>query len=317
LIKHWELIATRYRETDPERVYFDLYNEPHDISQFQLERTMRLLIDKLRPIVPDHTFLLGGLEYNSLRSLAQLTPFADQNIIYTFHFYEPFIFTHQGAGWVGRPVATTSIPFPYLDASMPDMNSRAEDTWGETEWKSYATLGTPFALYSQIETAKAWSLMQGKPVICSEWGSFQFINEDDRCRYTETMVNIFEELKMPNLFWDWNQNFSLKNLGTNEMSACMKAAWDPEPFFQDIPSNPESNIFLYPNPGADYLFINVNEIDSELAIRIFDAKGSLVYEKYLASHRMVVPIVDFPTGIYFIECTGSDGHRNIDKFFVE
>ncbi len=317
LIRHWELIASRYQDTNPDQVFFDLYNEPHDISQFHLERTMRLLIQQLRAIVPNHTFLLGGLEYNNLRSLAQLEPFADQNIIYAFHFYEPFIFTHQGTSWVGSPVATTDIPFPFESSAMPAMNVRVEDTWGEDAWKKYAVLGKPYALFSQIEVARSWSLTNNKPVICSEWGSFYAINDEDRCKYTETMVNIFEELEMPNLFWDWNQNFSLVSAGENQLSNCMKAAWEPEPFFEDIPENLESNIFVYPNPGSDYIFVNVDDIDERISLKIFNSMGGLMYEKNLASHRMVVPIVDYSTGVYFVECIGSDGHRYIDKLFVE
>ena len=131
------------------------------------------------------------------------------------------------------------------------------------------------------------------------------------------MVNIFEELKMPNLFWDWNQNFSLNSTGENEMSECMKEAWIPESIFQDIPVDRENDIFLYPNPGADYLFVDVNNIADELSISIFDARGAKIYEKFLASRRMIIPILEFPTGIYFIECVSSEGHRYIDKFFVE
>lgn len=56
----------------------------------------------------------------SLATLTQMEPYADKNLIYTYHFYEPFLFTHQGANWTDKITASLKdIPFPYNKDRMP------------------------------------------------------------------------------------------------------------------------------------------------------------------------------------------------------
>ena len=48
----------------------------------------------------------------------------DENIIFTFHFYEPLIFTHQKASWVAGMSPTEDIFYPrsmayYAEKSIP------------------------------------------------------------------------------------------------------------------------------------------------------------------------------------------------------
>ncbi len=66
------------------------------------------------PIAPNHTLIVGFHDWNSRTALIESKPFADKNIIYTFHYYDPFFFTHQGATWAGEGLAELKyVPFPY------------------------------------------------------------------------------------------------------------------------------------------------------------------------------------------------------------
>ena len=54
---------------------------------------------------------MGGVFYSSISGLLQLDPPDDPFLVATFHFYEPFAFTHQGATWVSSvpPLGTTWV----------------------------------------------------------------------------------------------------------------------------------------------------------------------------------------------------------------
>jgi hypothetical protein len=85
----------------PKSVLFELLNEPH--GKLDADRWNALLAQIL-PVVrasnPQRTLVIGPTNWNSLSKLDSLKlPASDRNILVTFHYYEPFRFTHQGAPW--------------------------------------------------------------------------------------------------------------------------------------------------------------------------------------------------------------------------
>ncbi|MFZ2102516.1 MAG: cellulase family glycosylhydrolase, partial [Oricola sp.] len=62
------------------------------------------------------TLVLQGACWGSAVGLAALDPAAlhDTNVIWSFHSYEPFILTHQGAEWASEEVKLLSgLPYPF------------------------------------------------------------------------------------------------------------------------------------------------------------------------------------------------------------
>src|SRR5439155_2110281 len=48
--------------------------------------------------------VVGPTSWTSFKELPGLKLPADPNLLVTFHYYAPFHFTHQGAGWAGEEV---------------------------------------------------------------------------------------------------------------------------------------------------------------------------------------------------------------------
>ena len=53
----------------------------------------------IRQGAPTHTIIATGARWDDDDDMIFLEPLRDPNVIYVFHFYEPHIFTHQGATW--------------------------------------------------------------------------------------------------------------------------------------------------------------------------------------------------------------------------
>lgn len=225
----WRQVATRYRTTDPSRVFFELYNEPHDMTDSQWKRCALQLVATVRRIAPHHTLIIGGAGWNSIAGLLALGTLPDDNIIYTFHFYDPFLFTHQGAAWAGvKATSNTGIPFPYDPSRMPPLNPASAGTFGERNYKQYRYQGTAAALRKELEAAKSFSGKYDVPVFCGEWGSYKkYAREADRCRYTATIKGLLEELNIPFAYWEWDQSFSFFDgrPSPGDIPDCMKKAW--------------------------------------------------------------------------------------------
>lgn len=69
----------------------------------------------VRSVAPDMTVILTGACWSQANALASLDPglIPDDNVLWTFHSYEPYLFTHQGAGWAGPPQTHFwNLPYP-------------------------------------------------------------------------------------------------------------------------------------------------------------------------------------------------------------
>ena len=61
-------------------------------------------VERIRRVTKETDLLIGGARYNSIMSVKDLILPPDEHIVYSFHCYEPILFTHQGAYWVdGMP----------------------------------------------------------------------------------------------------------------------------------------------------------------------------------------------------------------------
>lgn len=189
LTAFWQQIGQRYRGA-PDTVLFELLNEPHgklDAAHWNA------LIKRLLPIVrasnPTRTLVIGPTEWNSLNQLPALElPANDRNILVTFHFYEPFQFTHQGARWVKETQGLRGIPFT------------AEDE---------ARIARDF------DTVTAWSKANDRPVLLGEFGAYDGSGTPvaDRARYALIVRKAAEARGMPWAYWQFDSDFVVYDIG--------------------------------------------------------------------------------------------------------
>ncbi|MEN6575885.1 MAG: cellulase family glycosylhydrolase [Phycisphaerales bacterium] len=113
-VQFWRDLATRLRG-HPAIVAYNPLNEPHPERQAgidgaeeagfpdwldkqrgtcgDLDRFYRNLCAAIREVDPDTPILLEGYGYGSAKGLSCLSPIADNNTLYSFHFYEPWAYT--------------------------------------------------------------------------------------------------------------------------------------------------------------------------------------------------------------------------------
>lgn len=223
----WALLTKRYVRESADNLFFELYNEPPHMDPEKWKNAANAIITAIRQIDKNRTLIVGASNFNSIYELSRTTPLADENIIYTYHFYEPFFFTHQGAGWIGDQVATVNIPFPYDANNWPALDPKAKGTAGEANYNKYNQDGNEQSVMDKLMIVKSWAQQYNVPILCGEYGVYnKYADLNSRCRYIKTVRKTLKALDMPGMLWDYNGNFSIFDgePSIENLPDCMKDA---------------------------------------------------------------------------------------------
>ena len=143
----WQQVAPRYAGA-PRDVAFELLNEPHDKLNGDVWNDMfAQLLATVRTSNPNRIVLVGPTHWNSLADLPLLKLPADPNLLVTFHYYEPFHFTHQGATWAGEEVKKLH-----------------GITWGTDTDRA--------AVRDDFDKVAAWAAANHRPILLGEFGAY-------------------------------------------------------------------------------------------------------------------------------------------------
>jgi endoglucanase len=181
----WKQIATRYHN-QPERLFFEILNEPHDaLTDERWQRMVPPVLGVIRESNPERAVIVGPGHWNSLQHLDKLDLTAqDRRLIVTFHYYSPFQFTHQGAGWVAD-----------------------SGKWKGRSWKD--TPQEQEALRKDFEKVAAWSKRNGRPIFLGEFGAYSAADMDSRARWTRAAVREAEKQGFSWCYWEFGSGFGV------------------------------------------------------------------------------------------------------------
>ncbi len=299
----WQQIAERYKNTDPARVFFELRNEPHDMPAAVWRAQAQQLINTVRAIAPKHTLIVGFHDWNGRDALLSSDVFADPNIIYTFHFYDPFIFTHQGATWAGQGLSDLQgVTFPANPSVKVAVPAAAKGTWVEGAITNYANEGTYDVIYQRIVAAKTWSTTKNVPIFLGEFGSYGYRSApDSRCRHAEAIYLALGKLQIPSAWWEWDGGFSMFGTNTTTIMPCMQNALATyatgELSVLAIDPVTTSTLTIYPNPAQTVVDIVSTGQPADM-VTITDVAGRVLASVKLPNNQL--SIANLSAGQYWL-----------------
>lgn len=172
----WSLARQLSSRLPSDKLVFEVLNEPGDDDAAASLKVMQTLAGSVRDAAPAYTIAVAGHKYSSIDELLALVPFQDKNLVYTFHFYEPFNFTHQGASW-GWPMWAKFHGFPYpssveaLAPVLPTLDADARPHaafYGQQNWDRAK-------LAAMLDRVAEWKNRNQVPVWCSEFGAVKTV----------------------------------------------------------------------------------------------------------------------------------------------
>jgi endoglucanase len=183
LVALWKQIAGRYRDR-PDQLFFELYNEPHDqLTDERWQQMVPQLLATVRESNPKRMVIIGPGNWNNLDRLDQLRlPNEDRRLIVTFHYYNPFPFTHQQAEWV-----------------------KDSQKWKGTTWTG--TAKEREALEKDFAKAAAWAKKNERPLYMGEFGAYQAADMDSRARWTRAVAREAERHGFSWSYWEFCSGF--------------------------------------------------------------------------------------------------------------
>jgi len=212
LIPVWRQIAERYRNRS-ELIIFEILNEPHGIAADLWSDIQGRAVRAIREIDPYRWIIVGGVDFNSIDRLFDLPTYPFDNIIYTFHFYEPWLFTHQGQTWALPNMSNLRhLPFPADRGPIPAVPPDLLGTWvAGSLAHSYRQHATVEALARQLDRAVQFSRERGDvPIFNGEFGVF-IPNSlpADRLRWYDVVVRMMADRNIPWTAWDYFGGFGI------------------------------------------------------------------------------------------------------------
>ncbi len=210
LNKVWLQMAQHFKNRS-NLIYYEILNEPHGISDSLWNAIQQSVVTTIRTVDDRHTIIVGGAEWNSYNRLALMPVYSDSNLIYTFHFYDPFLFTHQGASWTQPSLEPMSgMPFPFHAANMPPLPPSLEGTWVSGAYDNYANEGTAAHLQALLDIAIQFREARQVPVFCGEMGVYMLnSNPDDRVFWYQTVSQYLNAHNIAWTTWDYHGGFGL------------------------------------------------------------------------------------------------------------
>ncbi|HEX8851329.1 MAG TPA: glycoside hydrolase family 5 protein [Gemmatimonadaceae bacterium] len=178
----WEQIATHFQGKGA-RLLFEPYNEPHGRLTGEPWNVLAArTLGVIRRTNPTRVVVIGPTNWNAASDLALLKLPNDANLIATIHDYNPFTFTHQGAGWV-TPTPPTGVT---------------------------CCSGAQVAEMTQpLDVAKSWSDVKHYPVYVGEFGSYSKADSASRIVFNRAMRSAMESRGMSWTYWEFAAGFGV------------------------------------------------------------------------------------------------------------
>ena len=192
-------------------------NEPNGITDAAWNQIQEKVVTAIRQVNKEHTIIVGPANWNNYQNLKSMPVYEDKNLIYTFHFYEPFLFTHQGASWTTPSMSSLKdVPFPYQKSKMPGFPTQLKGTWVESAFNDYGRIGHIDYVKEQLSIAVKFAKERNVPIYCGEFGVFASASpEIDRTFWYEYIRKELESQKISWTIWDYHGGFGLFENGTN------------------------------------------------------------------------------------------------------
>ena len=209
----WRRISDELKSYPTGWVAYELMNEPVADCPEDWNRLVKRCVEIIRENEPERTLVIGSNRWQSIWTMKDLElPEDDGNIILSFHYYDPFLFTHYQASWKQEKEYTGKVHYPGpvvqtddLAAVSPEIAARYA-AWTAKIYDKEA-FARDFGVAAEVAKAR------GLKIYCGEYGCINTSPAADRIRWWRDINEVFEEMDIARAVWDYKGQFGIIKQG--------------------------------------------------------------------------------------------------------
>ncbi|WP_246732867.1 cellulase family glycosylhydrolase [Methylobacterium sp. BTF04] len=250
-------LAGRLHATGSRRIALEPVNEPPQACGSAVWTALQdELLEAARREAPNLTLVAGGACGGMIPGLVALDPTALARfapVLFTMHFYEPYLFSHQGAPWMREPVYRdlNSVPWPAsagsLDCTLAAVRARMDAdvaTSATDKAEAYTITKAKLEQYfaaqpdrrfvtHHLSAVRDWAERHGIPPHAILMGEFGALRSDaryvaaepeDRARYVRDVREAAEAFGFGWAFWNLFDGMGLMDDVTRRLDPAIIAA---------------------------------------------------------------------------------------------
>lgn len=208
----WRALATHLAQRDPSLLFLEILSAPQVTDAKRWGAIQTQVLAAMRSGAPNHTFIAKGHNRASISELVALERIADPNLVYSFQWYDPYAFTHQGATWyLDAYKYLAHLPYPSnpqnVEKVLPQIDNEAAKKvamqYGQENWNTTK-------LDSIFGQAAAWAKTNNVRVVCNEFGVYKpNVDAADRNIFLQDIRTVLEKNGMGWSMWDYASGFGI------------------------------------------------------------------------------------------------------------
>ena len=195
-------IAFENRYSNDNSIAFELLNEVRDVEPEKWNFLADKTVNAIRKLNQNRIIIIGSTCWNSPDTLKHLKIYDDENIIYTFHSYAPFSFTHQQGVLQKEPLYyNRKMPYPCDIERYRDYEKvvfGAKDPFKRFEKMDITYIRA--ALKGAVEFIKSYP---DKILWCGEFGTIRHADIKWRENWMRDMITVLKENEIPYCVWNY------------------------------------------------------------------------------------------------------------------
>ena len=200
----WMEFTRRYGKEDI--VAFELLNE---VTERRFAETWNRIsaetIKMIHAVEPEKTIIIGGIYNSSLYGVTLLDKPVDDHVVFTFHCYDPMIFTHQAAGWVAAMPKDYRVKYRIPAKELAAESHKIFGADFDTHFAGLEGDMSPQFFENNFKQALEVGEKFGVELYCGEYGVINQADRESAAEWFKDIHQVLNKYNIPRTFWSYKE----------------------------------------------------------------------------------------------------------------